>query len=289
MNFNYLKKYKSIIVIGHKKPDADTILSSKILSEIFKSMGIHSSYGILDGEKMNQFENNITAACLTYNPFIVKTDDIKNHFYFLVDHNDVSQSVEDIGLVVGSIDHHPDSGYVKNPILGKYCSTALFIYDLFKKEYEFSDEQKKQIYYASLSDSLFTKSSRYKEKDSILLKELGFNDDADALFKKFFIPTNLENKEIAFKETGRKIFKIKDIIFESTTIDVFDNDNLEAYKNFVSTMNNFFIGRYCNLTTGITYAFLKYNNEVIEFKYDHVTSRIDISKDVLDYIEREEK
>lgn len=286
MNFDELKKYEQVFVIGHKNPDTDTIVSSKILSEIFKSYGTNAEYAILEGETMNPFEKGVTESCLEYNPIIIKKDEISNYRYFLVDHNDPIQSVIDSSLVLGVIDHHFDSGVLKNPILGEYCSTALFIYDLFKNSYEFNEEQLRQIYYASLSDTLFTKSSRFKENDKKLLNELGFNDDVNELFKLFFIPTDLENKERAFKETNNKIYKNGDYIFESTSIEAFDKNALNDYKDFVSKENDYFIGRYCDLLDNKTYAFFKYKGEVIEFTYDFISSRIDITKDIMNYIEK---
>ena len=99
---------------------------------------------------------------------IIKEKDIPKYKYFLVDHNDSKQSVNNKNLIIGGIDHHPDSNNLNNIILGKYASTCLQIYDIFKNKYSFNKEEKNLIYYATMRDSYFGKSIRYQEKDKKL-------------------------------------------------------------------------------------------------------------------------
>lgn len=288
INLGKLKQYNEIYVIGHKKPDIDTIVSSKILSEIFKFFGINSEYVVIENQKPDEYNKKMIDDCMRYNPKIIKTNEIPNAFYFLVDHNDLKQSVENKDLVVGCIDHHLSSGLEleDNMFLTDYCCTALYIYEMFKNVYPFSDEQKKQIYMAFLNDSTFGKSSRYTNKDEILARTLGFNDSYAELFKKYFIPTDIsKEKELVFNNNGYKSFDFGGLKFESSYIERLDINGIEDYKKFVKSLQKNFLGIWKDYSKSKTYTFLKYDELFKEEVYDFLASRATtILNDTLDYL-----
>ena len=146
MEINKFKNYKNIIVIGHSTPDPDSMISSKLMADIFCDAGLDAKYGILEKDMENLEIKKVVKDCLDYKPVIIKKDEIFNYKYFLVDHNDVSQSVNDSSLVIGVLDHHPNNKSINNAIFMELCSTAIAIYPIFKDEYQFSEIQKKQIY-----------------------------------------------------------------------------------------------------------------------------------------------
>lgn len=250
-----------IYVIGHNNPDADAIISSKILADI-----LGYKYATIEGNDIEKSDINLIRDCMDYTPVVIKKDDILNHRYILVDHNDVKQSINDEKLVIGCIDHHPKTGYDK-AIIGDYCSTALFIYQLYKDKYKFNKQQKRQIFMAVLSDSKFGRSSRYQEQDKLLLKELGFEITDDYFFK-YFKETELCTD--SFKNNGYKYYDKYDLI--STYVERLGIDGIVNYQEFVRRQNNF-LGIWVDALNNKTYVFLNYKNRFITETYDFLASR----------------
>lgn len=274
MDLEYLKNYPKVLVIGHLTPDTDTITSSYMLSKIFKSFGINSDYAVLETEKLNAKTQKQVNEVMTYSPFILKESDIKNYHYFLVDHNDVSQSVKDASLVVGVIDHHPNSNQIPNAIIKEYCSTTLLIYDLFKEQYNFTNEDKKVIYMGALDDSACGYSPRYNEKAKKQVKELGFDNYLKDKFEDYFIPTDLSDLDLAFKKARLKIYSFDDgISFKSTGIEAFDDNHKEEYKNFIKNQKENFLGLWLNYKTQTSTLYLKYNNHFYKKDFNRIISR----------------
>ena len=99
----------------------------------------------------------------------------QNHrynFFVLVDHNNLEGLSSE--NVLGAIDHHIITGEVYDTLEIEYASTCLLIYDLFKDEYEFSDEEKELIALSVLADTDYLCSSRFTEEDKKLFNELNF-------------------------------------------------------------------------------------------------------------------
>lgn len=273
MNVDYLKKYPSIIVIGHKNPDTDTIISSYVLANIFKSNGIDAHYGILENEYPNKGCMKIINDVMNYQPVIIKYKDINKYHYFLVDHNDPLQSINDPQLVVGCIDHHLDSGKISKTHFTKYCSTTLAIYDLFKNNYHFNKDEKYALYMGLVDDSSFGLNSRYKDIDKNLVKEMGYDDHVNKYFKKYFIPTNLQDKLKAFASNGRKEYEFGYIKFISTYIEALDNNCQSDYQLFIKNNKNNYLGMWLDYHNLKTYTYLKYNDIYIEKCYNYIAAR----------------
>ena len=165
--------------------------------------------------------------------------------------------------------HHPNCQKLNNAYIDDYCSCALYIYSLFKDSYSFSDDEKKQIYVATLMDSKFGKSIRYKEKDKLLVNELG-NYNFDELFNKYFHETddNYNN--------GYKLLTINNKKINSSYIERLNTDGLDNFKIFVLNKDNY-LGIWFDYTNSITYCFLNCN-KFYEFKFDYIASR---SSDIL--------
>lgn len=290
MNLDYLKEYEPLYIIGHKNPDTDTIISSKILSDIFNYYGIKSEYAILeDNYELDDYNKLMINDCLTYKPTVITKDKLKLNNYFLVDHNDPIQSVGDNVNIIGGIDHHTDTKKINNLLLTDYCCTALYIYSLFKDKYEFSNIQKHQIYMAFLNDSKFTKSSRYKKKDEELVKTLGLNSDYSSLFKQYFIPTDLSLGVKEVFKNGYKRHNLSGVEFESSYIESFNNNYLEEYITLIKNYPHNFLGIWINYETDNTYAYFKYNDTIKQFDYDFIASRATtITNDVLNYLNKKE-
>lgn len=284
MNIKDLKKYEPIYVIGHRLPDIDTAVSSVLVSKILNSYGIESYYAILNVDyEYDEYNKTLINDCMDYNPVVIDIKDIKNYNFFLTDHNNPDQSVTSEANVVGCIDHHIDSGKVKNILLSNMCSVSLFIYDYFKNEYNFTEEEKKQVFYAFLDDSSYGMSSRYKESDGVVASTLGFGNDYKTYFKKYFIPTDTTdiNKAIL---NGYKKFTIRNITFESGYIESFGTDKLNEYKELIN-QKEAFLGRWVDYENNKTYAIFKYDNKMYEQEYNFIASRATtIMNDVIWYL-----
>lgn len=271
---NEILKLKNIFfyIIGHNNPDVDSIVSAMLLKDIFILLDIKCDYAIFENDYPDNYNSKVVNSFLDYNPVIIKNEDIDKNKYFLVDHNNLNQSIKNKDLVVGCIDHHPNSNEIPNIINGEYCCNALFIYDLFKDVYEFNTEQKKAIYIAFLMDSKFMKSSRFKEKDKKLVQELGCDNFFNEYFEKYFVPTDLSSKDVFYKN-GYKTYKFEKLEFESSYIESLNTALLEKYKDFIINYKGDFLGIWYDYTNDKTYAFFKNKNKIKEYKFDYIASR----------------
>ena len=285
MELKQLKKYEPIYVIGHSNIDIDSAVASKILSDVLNGFGIKAYYAVLE-EKYNfdEYNKGMVDACMKFEPVVVKKEDITKHNWFLVDHNDRHQSVGMEANVLGSIDHHPNAGNVENVEVTDVCSTSLHIFNEYKDEYEFTEEQKYQIYLAFLNDATFGRASRYKTSDEEIAKQLGFNYDYKELFKKFFIPTDLSKGVHTQMKNGHKKYQFEDVYFESGYIEAFGIEGLDEYKNIIQDLDAY-LGVWVDYENDKTFAYFKYDNKFIEFEYDFVASRATtILNDVIQYL-----
>ena len=285
MELKQLKKYEPIYVIGHSNIDIDSAVASKILSDVLNGFGIKAYYAVLE-EKYNfdAYNQGMVDACMKFEPVVVKKEDITKHNWFLVDHNDRHQSVGMEANVLGSIDHHPNAGNVENVEVTDVCSTSLHIFNEYKDEYEFTEEQKYQIYLAFLNDATFGRASRYKTSDEEIAKQLGFNYDYKELFKKFFIPTDLSKGVHTQMKNGHKKYQFEDVYFESGYIEAFGIEGLDEYKNIIQDLDAY-LGVWVDYENDKTFTYFKYDNKFIEFEYDFVASRATtILNDVIQYL-----
>ena len=285
MELKQLKKYEPIYVIGHSNIDIDSAVASKILSDVLNGFGIKAYYAVLE-EKYNfdAYNQGMVDACMIFEPVVVKKEDITKHIWFLVDHNDRHQSVGMEANVLGSIDHHPNAGNVENVEVTDVCSTSLHIFNEYKDEYEFTEEQKYQIYLAFLNDATFGRASRYKTSEEEIAKQLGFNYDYKELFKKFFIPTDLSKGVHTQMKNGHKKYQFEDVYFESGYIEAFGIEGLDEYKNIIQDLDAY-LGVWVDYENDKTFAYFKYDNKFIEFEYDFVASRATtILNDVIQYL-----
>lgn len=282
-----LKKYEPICVIGHSHIDVDSAVSSKIFSSILNFFGIKSYYAILDKNyDFDEFNKKMINDCMDFNPIIINQKDINNHNYFLIDHNDRTQSVGVYANVIGALDHHPKANNVENTVIGDTCSISLYLYKIYRDEYNFTDEEKYQIFMAFLSDSSFGMSSRFHKSDKVLADKLGYGDNYDDLFKKYFIATDTSNNFKNALHNGNKKYLFGNISFESSYVETLGTSKLNDYKELIKTQKNF-LGIWFDYKNKNTYAFLNYEGHFIEKEYDYIASRsTTILKDIMPYLNK---
>lgn len=278
------KKYEPIYFIGHSKIDIDSAVSSFLMCNIFNHFGVKSFYCVLkNGYDMDSYNTSMVNDCMNYNPVILDEEDIDDKYFVLVDHNDPVQSIKNKDRVLFCVDHHIDSNVLEEKYISTTCSCSLYIYELFKDIYSFSEEEKKQIFYAFLNDSTFGKSNRCKKSDVDIARSLGFDDDFDVLFKKYFIPTDLSNG--IDMNSGLKEYNFGNVNFMSNGIKSFDTNKLSEYKELCLAKDRF-LGIWWDYTDNKTYCFFKYDNDFLEFNYNYIASRATtVVKDFLIYLE----
>lgn len=285
MNFDLFKEYEPLYIIGHKNPDVDSVVSTTILCNIFKSKGIKCFPCFLNNYEVDEYNLSMISDCMTMN--MKRIDNDSSYNYVLVDHNDPTQSIGFGKKIIWGIDHHKSSNILSNIIIRPYCSCSLLIYDCFKKYYEFSNEEKFMIYMAALADSLFFKGSRYSEEDSNLIKELGYDMDASLMFKRYFIPTDLSMGIDNLFSNISKTYNYKGIKFDSLVVKTY-NENEYLKQDFIDEIEkrDNFLGVWIDFDKEISYAYFKYNGELKEFIYDFLASRAaTVIPDVFKYID----
>ena len=274
MDFNKFKEFEPLYIIGHKKPDVDSVVSTIILTNIFKKNGITAFSCFLNEEyDIDEYNLGVLNDCCNLDD-IIRIDNNDSYNYVLVDHNDPIQSVGFGKRIVWGIDHHTDSKILSNIVLGDTCSCSLKIYTYFKDIYNFSNEEKFMIYMSSLTDSLFFRGSRFNEGDKNLISELGFDLDVDNLFKKYFMPTDVSIGIDNLFLNMSKEYVYNGVSFSSIVVKTFNEyDYLKKeFRDKVDSLNNC-LGIWIDLDKEITYAYFKYNDVLKEFIYDFIASR----------------
>ena len=274
MNFDIFKNIGTIYITGHRNPDADSLVSAKIMQDILTDSGIKAQWVTWQSDKVDPSSAMLLEGIMDRQPLVLADDEAAGKSFLLVDHNDVLQSVGDVSLAVAAVDHHSPSGQIEQLFFSDHCCTALYIYMMFRDRYNFSDLQKQQVFHAFLSDSVFGRSSRYKpDKDGHAVRQLGYSNDYDEYFKKYFVPTDLSDWPKAFAENGVKSYKYSWASMKSGYIEAMDKELMEQYKAFVQNFDGNFLGIWLDYSVPETFAFFKFNGQFYQYKYDCVASR----------------
>ena len=273
VNFDILKNTDTVYITGHRNPDADSLVSAKIMRDILRHNGIDAEWVFFAGDNVDPSSKMLLEDVLQERPTVICEDDIQDKKFLLVDHNDVMQSVLNVDSVLAAIDHHSESGQIKNLYISDYCCTALYIYMLFCGSYDFSDAQKQQIFRAFLSDSVFGKSSRYKPKDAEAVRFMGFDNDYEEYFKRYFVPTDLSDWRTAFAQNGIKSYKYTWAELKSGYIEAMDTALLAEYEKFVQNYDGNFLGIWIDYSVPKSYVYFKYNGQMHRYTYDCIASR----------------
>lgn len=274
MDLNILKNHGTVYITGHRNPDADSLVSAKIMQDILTDNGIDAQWVIWQGDKVDPVSAALLKDVMDKQPIVLADSEIAGKSFLLTDHNDVLQSIGDKPLALAAIDHHSPSGQVEKLFFSDHCCTALYIYMMFRDRYNFSGTQKEQIFRAFLGDSVFGRSSRYKpDKDGSAVRLLGYSNNYEEYFKRYFVPTDLTDYKTAFAENGVKSYKYSWASMKSGYIEAMDTALLTEYKKFVADCDGNFLGIWLDYSVPKTYAFFKYDGQLYEYEYDCVASR----------------
>ncbi len=144
-----------IIVIGHKNPDTDSVISAKILALLFKKEG-KDVVARVAGEVNRETEFVFSYFKEDIPPLISEGE--KGQF-FLVDHNELAQSVAKKEDVCGVLDHHLLAGMKTDKTIffrvEEVGSTCTLVYKMMKEKGIDCDDKEAGLLLAGiLSDTL---------------------------------------------------------------------------------------------------------------------------------------
>ncbi len=274
-----LKKLSHVYVIGHMHPDADSIFSSYLLSNIFCYFGVKASFSILANDTYANDDKKLIDDFLPESPIIITESDDK--VFFLVDHNDYDQSVGN-KCIIGSIDHHVYSGKVSNTFEIEYASTGLLIFDLFKDIYPFSDLEKQLVAYTVLADTEYLVSTRYRESDASLYQSLNVMIDLKNFQKKYFMTTDFNRSvEENFFQNYKKY--VRDIEINKVSFKVYREDEryLHDYLIHLKTLSGTWLFIWAYYDYPYSEVYLWQDGKLTQIIYDYtVTSAVLTIKDL---------
>ena len=217
-----LYKGQTVIILSHKNPDVDSIISGVLLQKLLCSLGYMAKYIIPD----KAVDAESAQICLKYgiNPKDYLGDVPENSILFLVDHYKTNIS----GNVVGSIDHHPTMEAIQYEYYMNKASasTAMLIYSLNPSTFDVDDI--KRVAIANLIDTNCFSSTKSVPADKDwtiqMCKKNGFN--YEELYDDGLCLTNLSNLgkasthgEKSYLYNGSKL-KSSYVQFKCITLDV---------------------------------------------------------------------
>ena len=278
---NKMKSLDNIYIIGHNNLDFDSYFSAYILSKILKKLKINAEFTILDDYNICDDDKQIINDYKKEEPIILDRNLINDKKFILVDHNDIEQSLKNSGCnILFAIDHHIDTGKVKECYSVEYTSTLLYIYDMFKSIYVFSDYEKELIAISVMTDSEYLTTTRFKDYDKILFDELNVNINTKEIKKKYFKTTdfsldinyNIKNNYKTYNIENKNINRIllKGHYKDRKYIEQYQMQFNKLYNNTLLIWNE-----YDTLKTLVYYK----SNLVKEYNYI-LTSSVLIIKDL---------
>jgi manganese-dependent inorganic pyrophosphatase len=173
-----MNKKDEKIVIGHKNPDTDTVVSAYLWSSVLRKKGEKSRPAIAG--KINKETKLVFKKAKVDLP---KEIDLAGKNIFLVDHNEEKQRAKGVERVVGIIDHHKLSITTEGPIFFRnepLGSTASIIKKIIDEQgIELEKEEKLLLLSAIISDTLKFNSPTTTETDKNYAKEIAAEIEVD--------------------------------------------------------------------------------------------------------------
>ena len=270
-------KGKTVYVIGHRQPDADSVFSSCLLATILKKVGIHAIFSVRD----DNFVNDKMIRDFLKESYEVITD-YSDKYFLLVDHNSLDGIPEE--HVLGAFDHHIITGEIKNLIEEETASCGLLLYELFKDRVSFDLSMKQMVGLSVLTDTEYLSSSRFSDDDKLLYNDLNLSFDENQLQKKYFETTDFSHSISDNFKDNYKSYTFHDEVIHRSMISGYTKDKEMYYSQYVMEMekNDIQLLIWCDYDKHITYVV--YHGE--EFIYPTFTTSTNL---VLNYLDQEKK
>ncbi len=212
-------------IIGHKNPDTDSVCAAIALADLKTKLGYDATPAV-QGEITPETKFVLEKFGV---PIPETLTDAKEKDIYLVDHSDMSQSLENIskGTIKGIVDHHKLGDLTtKEPLemwvwpVGCTCTIIKAMYDFMNVPLD--DKMSGIMLCAILSDTVIFKSATCTDLDRIAAETLAdLAGVADS------------------KELGLEMFKVKSAIEDSTPEELINRD----YKDFDMNDNKVGIGQ----------------------------------------------
>ncbi len=231
-----------INVIGHKNPDTDSVVSAVMMSRYLKEEGKETKPLILgDANKETEF---VFTQLNEDIPQKITEEDFTDSSFFLVDHNDLSQSVATMNKIIGILDHHNLSGmktdsamYFRVEPLGSTCT---LIYKMMKEKNMEVDKKGASLLLAGIiSDTLNLTSGTTTSEDIDSYYELTDISGIDAIslandmFERKSDFSDMSAQDIVTADMKEYSFGGKKIgvgVAETTSLKFFENNEEEVLK-----------------------------------------------------------
>ena len=248
---------KETLIFGHKNPDTDSITSSLVMENLEKKLGNVNVKAVRLGNVNKETKYVLNFLGLEAPELISSIDD--NQEVILVDHNESSQSVDNINNanVLKVVDHHAINFATTSPLYYRaepVGCTATVLYKMYKEnDIEIDKKIATLMLSAIASDTLILKSPTTTEFDKKAVKKLeeisGLNIDVygtDMLKAgtdiSEYTPEEIINIDCKLFEKGNKKFKIAQIntadldsifknqtYFEKAIAKNIEKENLDLY------------------------------------------------------------
>jgi len=229
-----------IIVIGHKNPDTDAVVSAIVWSNILNKKG-EKAIPAIAGE-LNKETQYVLKEAQVETP--QKKEKMRGEDVFLVDHHGKSQMIEGAINVIGVLDHHHLSGmttdspiYFRNEPVG---STSTLIFKVAKENnIELSKKEAFLLLCGIVSDTLkFNSPTSTKEDEEVAeslaeISEVDIEDLSESLFKEKSDLSGMSIKEIIINDYKNFDFSSKKVgigVCETTEISFFEGKEGEIVK-----------------------------------------------------------
>ena len=167
----------NILIFGHKNPDTDSICSSIVKEILNKKNGCEDSKAVRLGNINKETQYVLDYLKIDAPELIEKVEEGQK--VILVDHNDFSQSVDNIenAQIIGVVDHHRIGNFKTiEPLYftaRPYGCTATILYqDFVQKNIKIEKTEAVLMASAIISDTLLLKSPTTTEHDKKALEEL---------------------------------------------------------------------------------------------------------------------
>lgn len=281
----YKYSNKTIYITGHQYPDIDSYISSYLICNLFNYFNITCEPIILiPYEDIDPITKNIIKEYKLpiFRKIIPKYDDV----FFLVDHNNISESIQIIPeSIVGIIDHHKklSNDGIFNLVVESGSTTSLIYYIYEDLGLNMNDEIKKLILLGLLYDTCGLTSSKAKDKDKVfankISNELGLNLAIESLKAICYTDLSLSVKKLlknGFKETTYKGIQLASSYLEVKEINDISSDLMSSIEYYIRKYNYdiYLLTIYCFKTKNtITKIFSTILNKHNLLEYNYIASR----------------
>ena len=248
---------KEPLIFGHKNPDTDSITSALVMENLEKKLGNENAKAVRLGNVNKETQYVLKYLGIEAPELIKDVED--NQDVILVDHNEASQTVENISnaKILKVVDHHtmnfvaPYQLYYRAEPVG--C-TATVLYKMYKEnDVEIDKTMATLMLSAIASDTLILKSPTTTEDDKKIVKKLeeisglDINVYGTDMLKagtdiSEFTPEEIINIDCKLFEKGNKKFRIAQVntadldsifknqsYFEQAIAKDIEKENLDLY------------------------------------------------------------